>query len=231
MKSLYIARLQAVSYVDGPGARTVLWLQGCPIHCPGCQNPTLWPERVGFSFTAPAVARELVQLACDAQGTSAPAITITGGEPFAQAEGLVELLYWVRAMAPQAHVIVYTGYTWEELRQVQQEGSLPIGQALGRIDVLVDGPYVQALDHDGLQWRGSANQRPINVRETLTQGRIITEPWDAPVVTVTPAGEVVAAADVVAMFEAVGAVEDAARCGQASGRREACDNSPSRGIG
>ncbi len=134
--------------VLGPGARAVIWLQGCGRRCPGCLAPELWPAEGGLETTAEALADWVLE-APDIGG-----LTISGGEPMDQAEGLLALLTRLRAARPEISLLCYTGYTLQELRA--SGGSRCA--VLGLLDVLVDGPYVEALD-DGGALRGSSNQR------------------------------------------------------------------------
>jgi len=208
-----IAEITSPSYVDGPGARTVVRVQGCSIHCPGCQNQCLWPADGGMEFDEGVLADLLTE--------SRLPITITGGEPFDQPGALVFLLTLVRAQCPNRHIVVYTGYAFEQLVQSHRYAVL---EALAQIDVLVDGPYVEALDHDGLQYRGSSNQRVIDMRATfrqparvtLSRGPVLLD-WDTPEIVVTGDGDVLAAADVAREFADLGMLQETPRCGEVGG--------------
>jgi anaerobic ribonucleoside-triphosphate reductase activating protein len=218
----------AQSYVDGPGLRTVLFVQGCPIECPGCQNPHLWPDLDGQERSAAELVRELLTVASAAQAypRTGPAITVSGGEPFAQAKSLAYLVSVLNAYG--AHIIVYTGFVWEDL-WAMSEGLPEIRQVLERIDVLVDGPYIKSLDNDWMQYRGSGNQRVIDVPATLQAWRgrpfrippegeseceVVTLDWDVPEVIITPEGNILGASAVVAEFARAGDVHWVRRCGQ-----------------
>jgi anaerobic ribonucleoside-triphosphate reductase activating protein len=151
-------------------------------------------------------------------------LTITGGEPFAQAEMLASVLYNVRQIdsyynRPRREILVYTGFTWHNLQnQMNGNPHHPIHEALVEIDVLVDGPYVPNLDDNEIQWRGSRNQRVIDVPASLHNGALATEErlvfldWDTPTLTVMPDGALVGAGDLVR--ELFGEGETVARCGQ-----------------
>jgi anaerobic ribonucleoside-triphosphate reductase activating protein len=178
------------SYVDGPGRRAVLFVQGCPLACPGCQNQHLWPREGGREAATDQLAYELVR-------ANPYAVTISGGEPFEQADSLCLLVARIRQLSPACHITIYSGYTWEEIVGFVPGGrlSLPtLARILQTVDVIVDGRFVRALDNGLMQYRGSANQRPIDVRATLEQmergGGIepVVLDWDTPEVIVTDDG-------------------------------------------
>ncbi len=133
--------------VLGPGDRYVVWVQGCHRNCPGCIAASSHRPGAGFRMTPAELALEI--LISGAEG-----ITISGGEPFLQADVLGEAVERVRRKKDLG-LIVYTGYLYEELNSVPGAGRL-----LAVTDLLIDGPYIQALD-DGLSLRGSGNQRVI----------------------------------------------------------------------
>lgn len=136
----------------GPGRRFVIWTQGCPRSCPGCVAPETQDARGGRLVDVDTLAEGILRLS-DIEG-----VTISGGEPFLQCEALCELLDRLRARRDLG-AIVYTGYTVEELRGMNSE---PVNALLARVDLLIDGPYVEALNDDrGL--RGSSNQRAIHL--------------------------------------------------------------------
>lgn len=136
--------------VLGPGLRYVVWVQGCLRDCPGCATPEARPLTGGKERSIAGLAQDILAT----EGIEG--LTISGGEPFLQAEKLAALIDAVREKRDLG-VIVYTGYLLEEL----QSGTVPGAQALlERIDLIVDGPYVDALNDDGAL-RGSSNQRAI----------------------------------------------------------------------
>lgn len=201
-----ISHITRESYVDGPGGpRVVLFVQGCCRGCPGCQSQHLWPHDAGEDVAVWSVAQRLVD-------TGLP-ITISGGEPFEQGDLLAQLLTRIRQLAPHRHVIVYTGYAWETLLA----GPAQVVRALACIDILVDGPYIAGQDHDRLQWRGSVNQRAIDVQATLTKmaglkiAPIIMD-WDTPTVMITGDGDLLGAAGLI--DELIPDGTPARRCGQ-----------------
>ena len=139
------------SIVDGPGLRYVVFVQGCPHRCPGCHNPHTHD---------PSGGREIDVAALIADMQSNPLIdglTLTGGEPFSQAESCAKLARAARCTG--LNIWCYTGWTIEQLQTCPEAQVL-----LSEIDVLVDGPYIEAERSLTLKWRGSKNQRVIPLR-------------------------------------------------------------------
>lgn len=131
---------------EGPGRRYAVWLQGCPMRCPGCCNPELLPFAGGEAVSVEALAARV--LASEDAG-----LTLLGGEPFAQAAAAARLAEKVRAAGRT--VVVFTGYTLEALRAAG-----PNAQALlSQTDLLIDGPYDRARPDEARRWIGSTNQR------------------------------------------------------------------------
>lgn len=157
---LKVADILAESVADGIGIRTVVFFQGCPRHCEGCHNETLISFQGGQEYTAPELAEAiLAKLTPLHRG-----ITFSGGDPLAQANELIDLVYLLRKRLPNLNIWVYTGYVYEDVKH------LPILQA---IDVLVDGPFKQDLRDLSIPFRGSSNQRIIDMPKTLLKGKIV----------------------------------------------------------
>ena len=159
---LQVAGFAGDSIVDGPGLRFTVFFQGCPHHCPGCHNPETWPFEGGTPFTP----EQLIQMA--KKNPLCRGITLSGGEPFAQAAACA-------ALAREAHrkgltVWTYSGYLFEHLRD---SGDPDWTALLAETDVLVDGPFVQAEKSYDLHFRGSRNQRLIDVPASLAQGKAV----------------------------------------------------------
>lgn len=142
---LNLARTLARSAANGPGERFVLWVQGCPLACPGCWNPDTW----AFGRRDLRSVGELAQVILATEGVEG--VTFTGGEPFVQARALAALAERVRAAG--LSVFVFTGYELDELTRPEHR------DLLACTDVLVAGRYVATQRERGLAWRGSANQR------------------------------------------------------------------------
>jgi len=137
----------------GPGLRAALWVQGCPIGCKGCIAPD-WIPFVKANLLSPQEAGDRLLQNSDIEG-----ITISGGEPMMQAEGLTAMIRYIREKKP-INVICFTGYRYEALLRWDQ--TKKIQDFLIEIDVLVDGPYIEALNN-GLTFPGSSNQRIIEL--------------------------------------------------------------------
>jgi anaerobic ribonucleoside-triphosphate reductase activating protein len=213
-----IARF-AESDVDGPGRRAVMWVQGCPIECEGCQNKHLWPsDPAPLTFTSIDAAGMLLEMGLP--------ITITGGEPFAQPEALFELVTEIKIQDPDREIILYTGLVLEDLLDMAAAISA-IGWVLATVDVLVDGPYIAEFDDDLIQYRGSRNQRPIDMKGTLAktpgllragfagQFEVVELDWDASEIVITPEGDILGAVGLVEALFGPDAGTPTRRCGQA----------------
>ncbi len=149
------------SIVDGPGIRTTLFCQGCPHHCEGCHNPETWEFGCGTVLDTDRIV-EII--------TSNPlsrGVTFSGGEPFAQAEGFAEV---AEAIKPMGYEIAsYSGYTFEQL----MDGTDAQKRLLASIDVLIDGPFIQEQKSLEVSFRGSRNQRIIDVKKSLAAGKAV----------------------------------------------------------
>ena len=158
---LKLAGLVRDSIVDGPGLRTVFFSQGCPHHCPGCHNPETW----SFSGGTPMEEEKLFQIV--RANPLCRGVTFSGGEPFAQAEGFARLGRMLKEAGYE--VASYTGYTFEQLLEgTEQQKAL-----LETLDVLIDGPFLLEERTLELNFRGSRNQRILNVPESLRAGAAI----------------------------------------------------------
>ena len=158
---LNLAGIQTDSIVDGPGIRTTFFCQGCPHHCEGCHNPETWP----FSGGTPMETEQLVQLVCE--NPLCRGVTFSGGEPFAQAAGFAKLAKLLKDKGYE--VASYSGYTFEELL----EGSEDQKALLAAIDILIDGPFLMAEKSLEIAFRGSRNQRILDVKKSLAEGRAV----------------------------------------------------------
>ena len=155
--SLRVAGVIEESIVDGPGIRFVLFLQGCRLHCPGCQNPQTWDFDGGTLVPSDEV------LARIRENPLVHGVTFSGGEPFEQAEALLPLAKELKAQG--YHLMAFSGFTLEQLVQKPECRAL-----LEQLDLLVDGPFIEAQKSLDLRFRGSRNQRILNMPATRENG-------------------------------------------------------------
>ena len=160
---LDLAGIAGDSIVDGPGIRTTVFAQGCPHRCSGCHNPETWEFGCGTPTPAEAVV-EIVRANPLCRG-----VTFSGGEPFAQAAEFAALARLLKEHGYE--VASYSGYTFEELLN----GTAEQRELLESIDILIDGPFVQAEKSLELNFRGSGNQRILNVPASLKAGQAVLE--------------------------------------------------------
>ena len=164
-----------IKYCDianGRGVRTTLFVSGCRNHCEGCFNPETWSFEYGDPFTD-VVEDEVVDSLRPVYVTG---LTVLGGEPLEPENqpAVLQLLARVKHELPEKDVWLYTGFTYEHLFERSCRANTPLlGRILDKVDVLVDGPFVQAKKDIALRFRGSSNQRVIDMQETLIIGRVI----------------------------------------------------------
>lgn len=146
--------------VDGPGFRTAIYCAGCVNHCPGCHNPESWDINNGKEMSTEEILQKVL-------ADPFADVTFTGGDPMFQPEGFSELAQAIKANSKKT-IWCYTGYTFEEIIKDERKKEL-----LGYIDVLVDGRFIQELRDESLYFRGSSNQRLIDVKASLEQGKAV----------------------------------------------------------
>lgn len=149
--------------VDGPGLRTSIYFAGCIHHCAGCHNPQSWNINNGKHTTI----EELLKVI---KYNEFP-VTFSGGDPFYQIEAVTELAQQIK-LEFNYNIWCYTGYLWENIIKNPNFTYL-----LQYIDVIVDGPFILAQRDISLLFRGSANQRIIDVKESLKQGIVVSAKW------------------------------------------------------
>lgn len=145
--------------VDGPGFRTAIYCAGCSHQCRGCHNPQSWDFQGGREMTVEQVMR-IIEADPYTRG-----VTFTGGDPMFQAAAFAELARQIHRRT-QKDIWCYTGFTFESLIHDDQR------ELLAEVDVLVDGPYIEACHDPDLLFRGSYNQRLIDVPRSLTEGKV-----------------------------------------------------------
>ena len=165
-----------IKYCDianGEGVRTTLFVSGCTNHCEECFQPETWDFHYGEPFTEEVAHRVIESL----KPSYINGLTLLGGEPFepSNQRELVKFLHRVRRECPDKNIWCFTGFTLDG--ELWRDGSHPrcevTDEMLSLIDVLVDGRFVRALKDISLKFRGSSNQRIIDVPKTLEQGKIV----------------------------------------------------------
>ncbi len=148
--------------LNGDGLRVVLWLAGCMHHCKNCQNPVTWDPAGGLPFDE--TAKE--ELFAELEKEYVSGVTFSGGDPLYEPNRpeLTALIHEIRERFPQKTIWLYTGYLWEDVRD------LPL---VADLDILVDGRFVEELKDNNLPWKGSSNQRVIDVRATRRLGQTV----------------------------------------------------------
>ena len=149
------------SIVDGPGIRMTVFAQGCPHHCTGCHNPETW----AFGCGTPMEEERIVEIV--STNPLCRGVTFSGGEPFAQAEGFAKLAKLLKKKGYE--VASYSGYTFEQLTN----GTDAQKELLMSIDVLIDGPFVLSEKSLEVPFRGSRNQRILDVPKSLAKGEAV----------------------------------------------------------
>ena len=160
------AKITKHDIANGRGVRVVLWVSGCSHHCTGCQNPDTWDDDYGSRFEASDLSDIITLLRED----WISGLTLSGGDPLKPSN--VDICTIVAACAksnmPNKDIWCWTGYTWDEI--IAREDCKYILQC---IDVLVDGEFIQDKYDISLKWRGSSNQRVIDVKKSLQAGKVV----------------------------------------------------------
>ena len=152
------------SIVDGPGLRYAIYTQGCSHHCEGCHNKESWAFKGGTVTSVKAILDDIEK------NKLVKDVTLSGGDPFEQAKPVAIL---ARELKRKGYGLwAYSGYTLEELEQMADADS-DVKTILDSIDVLVDGRFEMTKKSLGLKWKGSSNQRAIDMRKTRNSGEII----------------------------------------------------------
>ena len=161
MRIRLAAPLTVDSIVDGPGLRTVIWTQGCIHNCKGCHNPQTHDMNGGFVVDSEEIIAQLKKIKLQ------KGITLSGGDPFLQASCLVPVARAAKELGMD--VWAYTGFKWEQLLNPKHTFHTDFMNLLECIDVLVDGRFIESQKSPGLLFRGSSNQRIIDVGKSLNQ--------------------------------------------------------------
>ncbi|MCB6366210.1 anaerobic ribonucleoside-triphosphate reductase activating protein [Intestinibacillus massiliensis] len=156
--SLRVAGTIAESIVDGPGIRYVIFTQGCPHRCAGCQNPQTHDFDGGTVLKLDTLYADIMR------NPMIGGVTFSGGEPFSQARPLAVLAEALHAK--NKHIMTYSGYTFEQILQLGEDENALLAQC----DLLVDGPFIETQRDLTLRFRGSRNQRILDVPASLKTG-------------------------------------------------------------
>ncbi|MBP5680865.1 MAG: anaerobic ribonucleoside-triphosphate reductase activating protein [Bacteroidales bacterium] len=162
--NIQLMRIVVDTTVDGPGWRTSVYCAGCRHACPGCHNPETWSFQAGESVSVDEIFERLAAT----EGN----ITFSGGDPMYQAEAFTALS---KRIVNELHRTIwcYTGFTFEEV-----QADPVMRQMLPYLEVLVDGPFIQAQRSLDLMFRGSSNQRLVDVQASLRAGHVVEYEWD-----------------------------------------------------
>lgn len=169
MCKLRLAGVIKESIVDGPGIRLTVFTQGCPHNCKGCQNPQTHDSSGGYDSSTDNI------IAAITQNPMLQGVTLSGGEPFQQAAPLAVLAKKVHAMG--LNVMTYSGYTFEQLLAGANNKNAWL-DLLRETDILVDGKFILEEKSLMLHFRGSKNQRVLNVPQSLKEGRAVLSQYN-----------------------------------------------------
>jgi len=191
MPDLQVAQIVAATEAEGPGRRFAVWVQGCPLRCPGCCNPSMLRFEGGEAIAPAALAAQAMAAAAR---DGIVGVSLLGGEPFAQAEGCAAFATAVSAAG--LSVMIFSGHTLAELLVMKEARTAGVAALLGACDLLVDGPYDRDKPDTARRWIGSTNQEmhfltdrhrpdeasmraPNTVEIRLRKGELVVNGWPA----------------------------------------------------
>lgn len=162
------AKIKKTDVANGPGVRVSIFVSGCHHHCEGCFNSEAWDFNYGNNFTEDTI-QEIIEAMNHDYITG---LSLLGGEPFEliNQKGLLPLLKKVKEVYPDKTIWAYSGFLYDELKEMDYPETKEI---LSLIDVLVDGKFVESLKDPNLYFRGSSNQRVIDMKKTLKSKKIV----------------------------------------------------------
>lgn len=171
---MYYATIKPVDIANGTGVRVSLFVSGCTHHCKDCFNEIAWDFHYGNEFSEETIEVLMEML----KPSHIQGLSLLGGEPMeiVNQKGLLPLLKRMKELYPQKNVWCYTGYVYEDLLEGGRAHCDVTDELLSYIDILVDGPFVLSLKDIRLKFRGSSNQRIIDMNETRKQNQIVL--WD-----------------------------------------------------
>lgn len=155
-------KITKTDVANGPGIRVVLWVSGCEHHCPGCHNPQTWDEKSGKIFNDDTK----VELFKALDNPYIAGVTFSGGDPLHpnNIETVTTLAQEIKEKFPEKNIWLYTGYEWEKIKEYV---------IMKYVDVIVEGKFIQAQRNISLKWRGSSNQRVINVKKSKENDTVV----------------------------------------------------------
>ncbi|PWM68424.1 MAG: anaerobic ribonucleoside-triphosphate reductase activating protein [Eubacteriales Family XIII. Incertae Sedis bacterium] len=165
-KTIRIAGVYRESIVDGPGIRFSIFSQGCRHNCEGCHNPETHDFKGGYDCDIDKIVEEILK------NPLLDGVTFTGGDPMFQTEGFYLLAKKIKEKRNDLNILIYTGYTYEELLEISKEDEYA-EKLLELTDYLIDGRFVLAERDLSLLFRGSSNQRFIDMNKTRKRGAIV----------------------------------------------------------
>lgn len=176
MISIRYAQIRECDVSNGEGVGVALFVQGCPFHCYNCFNPETWDFNGGKEWTE-KIENRFIELA---NRPYIKRISILGGEPLADENlsGVLNLVYRIRRLFPEKSIWLYSGYKWEEIFNgdvylSEYCSGCKRREIIKQCTVIVDGKYIDSARDITLKWRGSSNQRVIDIQETLNKEKVI----------------------------------------------------------
>ena len=172
------ASIKPRDIANGPGVRVSLFVSGCTHHCKGCFNEIAWDFHYGQPFTQDTINQIIEYMTPD----YISGITLLGGEPFEPENqpALLDLLRQIKAVLPDKSIWAFSGYLYEKITSHTLGNWAVTQEFLSYLDVLVDGPFVEEKKNLALRFRGSENQRLIDMPATLASGKVVLwEDWQA----------------------------------------------------
>jgi anaerobic ribonucleoside-triphosphate reductase activating protein len=168
-----IAKVKTFDIANGEGIRTSVFFSGCEFKCKGCFNKELWDFNTGEQFNVYMYENKIKPTINE----HVAGISILGGEPlhYKNLKDVSDLITWFKKDFPNKNIWLWSGYTWGELieKVIHDKGSKYLTNILSNIDILVDGQFIEDQKDLTLKWRGSRNQRVIDIRKTLSTGEVV----------------------------------------------------------
>ena len=168
---MYYGNIKSPDIANGPGCRVSLFVSGCNHHCRGCFNPEAW----SFTYGEPFTSKTLEMLLNELKKPYISGITFLGGEPLDKQNRIFvkDIILQIRKNIPEKTIWVYSGFTFEKLISEIKSGDTDLLTIFKNIDTLVDGPFILDKKNISLKFRGSENQRIINIKESMKHHAVI----------------------------------------------------------